>query len=289
MTSIAEIFAPPAGTNSTPEYTNSTSGADIMGKEDFLTLLVAQLQNQDPMNPDDPTEFTSQLAEFSSLEQLFNLNESIDGMVSSQLEADRFDTMGLIGKDIVYPDSTFSFSGEPISVGYQLDGTAASVTMYIQDENGVSIATLHPTELSEGDHFLEWSGFDNEGNEVPEGNYNIVLQASSAGDNTTIGISPLVQSEVTGVRFNDESGEPIIHTLAGAEIAAGSIIAVYQVQQAENSEETLSEEDKSFSKNGEKSILPGVTGTSTLQSTQKSAPTDEDQIKQDILRHLFSG
>ena len=210
-------------------------------------------------------------------------------MVASQLDADRFDTMGLIGKDIVYPDSAFNFNGEPVNVGYQLDGTAASVSMYIHDENGVNIAKLYPTGLTEGDHFVEWNGLDNEGNEVPAGNYNIVLQASSAGENTTVAISPLVQSEVTGVRFNDDSGKPIIHTLAGAEIAADSIIAVYQPQQTSNTDEPVSEEDKSFSGNTAKSILTGVTGTSTPQPTQKSAPTDEDQIKQDILRHLFAG
>jgi len=103
MTDIADIFTPPPALNTTPEYTNATSGADIMGKEDFLTLLVAQLQNQDPMNPDDPTEFTSQLAEFSSLEQLFNLNESIDGLADVQQKSDRLSSMELIGKEVVIP------------------------------------------------------------------------------------------------------------------------------------------------------------------------------------------
>lgn len=65
------------------QSSDTTSTDDIMGKEDFLTLLVTQLQNQDPLNPDDPTEFTAQLAQFSSLEQLFNINESMDEVVSS--------------------------------------------------------------------------------------------------------------------------------------------------------------------------------------------------------------
>ena len=73
---------PAAKTTST-----STAGAatvakkdTIMGKEDFLTLLVAQLKNQDPLKPDDPTAFTAQLAQFSSLEQLTNLNKSMEGL-----------------------------------------------------------------------------------------------------------------------------------------------------------------------------------------------------------------
>lgn len=288
MTSIADIFTTPSGENSTPEYKDSASGADIMGKEDFLSLLVAQLKNQDPLNPDDPTEFTAQLAQFSSLEQLFNLNESIDKMVESQLGADRFDTMGLIGKDIVYTDNTFSFTGEPVNVGYQLDGEAASVSISIQDENGANIATLHPTDLTKGEHLLQWNGLDNNGDEVPEGSYTIVVQASSSGKDSTVAISPLVQSEVGGVDFSDGSEDPIIQTLAGANIAASSILAVYQPQQT-NKNEPVNEEESSLTGNTEESASSGVTGTSTPPSAQQSDPMDDDQIKHDILRHLFAG
>jgi len=296
MTDIAEIFAPPITPNSTPTYTKTDAG-DIMGKEDFLTLLVAQLQNQDPLNPDDATEFTSQLAEFSSLEQLQNLNKSMDTLANTQLQSDKFATMGLIGQEVVYADSTFTLGAAPVKIGYQLDGTASSVTMTIQDETGSTVATLHPTEMRKGDHFLEWDGLDEEGNNLPAGKYNIVLQASAAGENSTIAISPLVQSEVTGVDFRGESGEAMIHTLAGAEISAGLIIAVYKPQQTHN---TIAEEDTE-----EESIVDetldgavdevvedlteGVTGTSTSQQTNGSAPTDEDQIEQDILQHQLAG
>ena len=90
MTDIAEIFGPTSQAN-TPVYSDQ-SGGDL-GKEDFLTLLVAQLQNQDPMNPEDATEFTAQLAQFSSLEQLFNINENMEDLALAQQQSDRFSTM----------------------------------------------------------------------------------------------------------------------------------------------------------------------------------------------------
>lgn len=288
MPSIAEIFTPSSTNTSMPEYTNATSGADIMGKEDFLTLLVAQLQNQDPMNPDDPTEFTAQLAQFSSLEQLFNLNESMDELAVSQVQSDNLGTMNLMGKEVVYADSSFNFSGEPVNVGYQLDGSAASVTMYIQDEDGASIATLHPTDFSEGDHFLEWNGLDSDGNVVPDGNYDIILQASSSGENSTIAISPLVQSTVTGVEFNTQSGEPVLHTLAGAEIATSSVIAAYQPDQVHDNNVLEDDEESDEDNETEKSIF-GVTRMSTPAQTKESVPMDEDQIEQEILQHLLAG
>ncbi|HID01942.1 MAG TPA: flagellar hook assembly protein FlgD [Desulfobacterales bacterium] len=292
MTDIAEIFAPPVAANSTPKYAKS-SDEDIMGKEDFLTLLVAQLQNQDPLNPDDATEFTSQLAEFSSLEQLQNLNESMESLASAQQQADKFATMGLMGQEVVYADSKFTFDGDPVKVGYQLDGTASSVTMTIQDEAGSTVATLHPTELKKGDHFLEWDGLDSEGNELPAGKYNIVLQASAAGDGNTIAVSPLVQSEVTGVDFSNSSGEAMIHTLAGAEISAGLIIAVYQPEQTHTKDITEEDEESSAFEDAIDGVVDditeGVTRTSTPQQTNESAPTDEEQIEQDRLQHSMAG
>ncbi len=287
MTDISSIFAPPPEPNSTPTYKND-SDEDIMGKEDFLTLLVAQLQNQDPLNPDDASEFTSQLAEFSSLEQLQNLNDSMEGLASAQQQSDRFATMGLLGQEVIYADSTFSFDGTPVNVGYQLDGMADSVSMTIRDDNGTTVATLNPTEMTHGNHFLEWNGLDNEGIEVPAGDYHIVLQATAAGEDSTIAVSPLVQSEVTGVDFNNNTGEAILHTIAGAEVSAGLIIAVYQPNQLYNRDDTEND-DNDVIEDVVKNITTGVTGTSTPQATKESAPTDEDQINQDRLHYQLVG
>ena len=292
MTDVSNIFATPTTANFTPTYTN-TSDEDIMGKEDFLTLLVAQLQNQDPMNPDDATEFTSQLAEFSSLEQLQNLNGSMAELSNAQKQSDRFATMDLIGQEVVYANSGFTFDGEPVSIGYQLDGTAASVSMIIKDDNGSTVTTLHPTEMRQGDHFLEWDGLDKDGNIVPEGKYSLILEASSAGEDSTVSAMPLVQSEVTGVDFSSETGEAIIHTLAGAEISSSAIIAVYQANRVETKNTPIDDEEDSIVEeiveDTVDDITADVTGTSTSPTAEESASTDEEQIAQDSLQHFLAG
>lgn len=293
MTEIAEIFKAPAIPNSNPEY-KSSSSSDMMGKEDFLTLLVAQLKNQDPMNPDDPSEFTSQLAEFSSLEQLQNLNDSMESLTGAQKLSDRFATMNLIGKDVTYTDGNFTFEGDPVSIGYQLDGQASSVTISIQDESGTTVSILHPKELGKGNHFLEWNGLDNEGNTLPAGKYKIVLQASAEGEDATIAASPIVRSQVTGVDFSNETGEAVLYTYAGAEIGSSAIISIYEPKQLTNyntSSEEESEENVDSTESTSESELvndtiSSVTGTSQ-ETTEESAPTDEDQIEQDrLLQHL---
>jgi flagellar basal-body rod modification protein FlgD len=167
-----------------------------MGKEDFLTLLVAQLKNQDPLNPDDPTEFTSQLAQFSSLEQLTNLNESMENMAASNANSDRFATLQTIGKNVIYQDSSFSYNGEEgAQLGYKLDGVASEVTLSIK-RNGSVIKTLTGTELSTGNHILNWDGLTESGTVADRGEYTISVSVQTA-EGTSIAASPLIQSEVT--------------------------------------------------------------------------------------------
>ncbi len=88
-----------AATAATPENT--------LGQDEFLTLLVAQLQNQDPLNPTDATEFTAQLAQYSQLEQLFNLNDAMDGLSAAQTSSQKVSALSLIGKEVVVEDSHF--------------------------------------------------------------------------------------------------------------------------------------------------------------------------------------
>ncbi len=285
MTEISEIFKAPAVPNSTPEY-KSSSSSDIMGKEDFLTLLVAQLKNQDPMNPDDPTEFTSQLAEFSSLEQLQNINESLESLSGTQKQSDKFATMSLLGKDVTYTDGDFTFEGDPVSIGYQLDGQAASVTMTIQDENGKTVSILHPTELKKGNHFIDWNGLDQEGNPFPDGKFKIILQATAEGEDATVAISPLVRSQVTGVDLSNDNGDAVLYTYAGAEISSGSIISIYEPKQSTNY--TSNNDEESSDLELEEEDTTNVTGTSP-ETTEESAPTDEEQIELDRILHAVTG
>lgn len=206
----------------------------IMGKEDFLKLLVTQLKNQDPLNPDDPTEFTSQLAQFSSLEQLFSLNESMNNLVKSNANSDRLSTLSTIGKEVAYTSSSFSFDGSPVEVGYQLDGPASEVTLQLQ-LNGVTQATIEGSELTTGNHYLTWDGLLKNGDKAPLGNYKIVVSAK-AGAETTVAVNPLVKSEVTGVDLGSTAGGTLI-TKAG-EIAFNSIIGVYDPHKKTTSADT---------------------------------------------------
>jgi len=203
---------------------NESADQTNMGKEDFLKLLVAQLENQDPLNPDDATEFTSQLTEYSSLEQLMNINEGMENLVTSNGNSDRLSSLSTIGKEVSYHGAEFKFSGEPVEIGYQLDGTAQEVTISLQ-QNGGTVATLKGTGLSEGSHFLTWDGLTTNGELAPVGDYEIVLNAKASEDES-VAVAPLIKSEVTGVDLEGGTGG-ILVTQAG-QINFNEILGVYQ-------------------------------------------------------------
>lgn len=220
---IENITQPSSSSQNSSGNTASKNTADIMGKEDFLSLLVAQLKNQDPLNPDEPTEFTAQLAQFSSLEQLFNLNESMENMASSNASSDKFSTLQTIGKHVVYQEDSFTYNGEgDMKVGYQLDGNAADVQLSIK-RNGATVAVLGGDELSKGNHILTWDGMTSNGTQAERGEYSVGVSVQTSEG--SVAASPLIQSEVTGVDLSSELGS-MLETSAG-EIPFSAVLGVY--------------------------------------------------------------
>jgi flagellar basal-body rod modification protein FlgD len=224
MSSVIQAISQ-AGTTATSETPSAKSARDaMMGKEDFLLLLVAQLQNQDPLNPNDPSEFTAQLAQFSSLEQLFTLNEGMTSLVAANANSDRLSTLSTIGKDVAYYGADFTFSGEPVELGYQLDGPASEVTLTLS-KDGMVIATLSGKELTAGSHYLQWDGLLENGTQAPVGDYTIALQAKATSEES-VAAAPLIRAEVTGVDLGSTDGGTLI-TTAG-EVPFNSILGVYE-------------------------------------------------------------
>jgi len=263
-----------ATTATTSSSTSATKTADIMGKEDFLTLLVAQLQNQDPLNPDDPTEFTAQLAQFSSLEQLYNLNESMAGLTTAQANSEKLAALSLIGKEVSYNGSKFTYDGTPISVGYQLDGTATSVTLSLQDADGKTVKTLQAadTELTAGNHFITWDGTDLDGNPVAAGTYKIVLQATASGKDASVAAAPLISSEVIGVDLSNG----MLTTNAG-EVLLNNLIKV--TESASSTQTTAA----TTASTGTTDTTNAATGIDAASTADKTATTDDGQTAQDII------
>jgi len=169
-----------------------------MGKNDFLLLLVAQLENQDPMNPQDATEFTSQLAEFSSLEQLENVNKSLEGLTTMSSEMERMSALGLIGQDVVAQSSQFHFNGDPVQLGYRLETPADDVKLYVLSQTGSTLATISSQENDPGEYFINWDGLSDVGMPLEPGDYSLAIRAVD-DDDKIIQTDSLIRGRVEAV------------------------------------------------------------------------------------------
>ena len=219
-----------AGTTNTSSNTATTSSSktSALGQDQFLTLLVAQLQNQDPLNPADATEFTSQLAQYSQLEQLFNLNDSMEQLAAAQNNSERLSALTLIGQDVVVENSEFTLGKESVEIGYKVDGTVTDVDLLIKNSDGKTVATLSASDLSEGNHFLTWDGKNSSGTALDPGTYSIQISAKN-GTTASASVSPLVRSEVTGI---DLSGSEAKIVTALGEYAISAIHGAYDSTQS---------------------------------------------------------
>ncbi len=202
-----------SSTASSTQTAANTSTPNIMGKDDFMKLMITQLKNQDPLNPMDGSQYAAQLAQFSSLEQLTNLNDS----VNKSIDANYFLTQSinntltttLIGKDVKLLGNKIPYSDQQnITIGYNLPSDAASVKVNIYDKSGALVKSYEDAENSTGEHKLSWDFTDNDGNNVVKGDYTFeVVASNSAGDPITLDQYQI--GSIDGVRFT-ESGTKLL-------------------------------------------------------------------------------
>ncbi|MDR1922098.1 MAG: hypothetical protein LBS31_10230 [Candidatus Adiutrix sp.] len=225
---------PPSG-NQTPltawtkETVPVTDGSERqMGKDSFLLLLLTQLQNQDPTNPMENTEMTAQLAQFSQLEQLTNMSGAITTMTSYIQAQNQFQTLTLIGKNVLAENDQLSVTDGKTDVEASLVTTeACSVKVYILNSKGESVRTLDLGLREPGEHAIEWDGRNTKGQLVDDGVYTFQVTATNlSGEVLDDGVYPQVSGKITSVSF-DASGQPIIH-MGHASLALGQVIQILE-------------------------------------------------------------
>ncbi|NOY52945.1 MAG: hypothetical protein GXP58_04910 [Deltaproteobacteria bacterium] len=152
----------------------STNGKEeaTLEKDQFLKILVAQMKYQDPMNPVQGTDFTNQLAQFSSLEQLIQVNSNLGSVQSGQKELGELSMSNYLGKHVLSKGSEISVTdGTPAAASYDLQGTAASGTLTVFDEEGSIVRIIDLGKKAPGRYDVTWDGKDMQGNLVSDGMY----------------------------------------------------------------------------------------------------------------------
>jgi len=225
----------------------ATSKPTVLGKDDFLNLLITQLQNQDPLNPTDSTEFTAQLAQFSSLEQLNNVNTNLEQLQNFQASANNSQAVSLLGKEITTNGNFLQLTdGGPVGFDLSLSGDAATVVSSVYDSTGGFVKSFESQNMAAGQHTLFWDGTDRDGNPAVDGSYTFEILAADA-DGHDIKTETFFTGTVDKVTF--ENNTPFLIS-GNQKIAVGDVIKVATPQ---NREEGPQLEEQSYtSTNGGK-------------------------------------
>ncbi|VTU26655.1 Basal-body rod modification protein FlgD [Variovorax sp. PBS-H4] len=191
------------GTSSTAQGSNTVAGSD--GEQRFLKLLVTQLNNQDPLNPMENAELTSQLAQMSTVSGIEKLNSTLSGLVNQTGSNQVLQAASLIGYNVLSPGNQIGTSapkdGEepaPVPFAVQLPGTAGDVQVKIVDAAGRTVRTLDLGSMAEGVNAVSWDGKADDGSAVPAGNYSFSVVATN--DGTHVEATALTFAQVAAVK-----------------------------------------------------------------------------------------
>jgi len=184
----------PTGTSS-----GQTSEPRSLGQDVFLKLLVTQLKHQDPLNSMEATEFVSQLAQFSELDEMRKISSGQDSLEKYLASLNNFSALGLLGKQVEFAGDTFSHVADsPSELAFNLGQDASNVQVRVYDGQGRLVATLKHSNLSAGRQSITWNGRDDStGSACPSGTYRFEVSATDAEGNavsaTTVGSGTVEQ------------------------------------------------------------------------------------------------
>ena len=208
MVDMISFVPPPAtGTTATDSAASLASNFDT-----FLTILTAQIQNQDPLEPLDSSQFTQQLVQFSGVEQQIRSNKQLETLISATNSSAGAALSGYLGEDVEIDTAGAQYTGDPIHWRYTLPADAKSTTVTVTDATG-KVLYSKTGELTAGAHDFVWSGEALPGKTIAEGQpYWISVVAEDANKKAITPQHSLV-TKVTGVDLT--YGEPALTTPAG--------------------------------------------------------------------------
>ncbi len=209
ITSTAELAA------SAGEKTNE------LGQSEFLDLMLAQLKNQDPFKPLENGEMVAQMAQFSTVSGIEEMNASLKG-VSESLQGNRLlEASSLIGRTALVSGNAASLTEEGLDAIYRLEDDATNITVSIHSEAGEMLHQEHIAQQSLGQHQFHWDGKTLTGDTAPNGKYNVEITYGNDKEKTTA--ETLVPSKIGSVSAISGGNELMLETEQGLRIALQDI------------------------------------------------------------------
>ena len=202
--------------------TNSATGSKSLGKDAFLQLLVTQLKNQNPLEPQDNGEFVAQLAQFSSLEGITTLNDTVSGLASNYNSSQALQASSLVGRSVIAPgdkavvDTSKSFSGT-IAVPASVDPVKVNIT----NADGKVVRTIDLGSEVAGTSTFIWDGKNDAGEVATAGTYTFGATATYDGKATSL--VTYLPATVNSVTISQTGGELMLNLAGAGSIALSKV------------------------------------------------------------------
>lgn len=192
--------------NKANQLSSRKPGGNQLDKDAFLKLFITQVQNQDPLKPDDSSAMAAQLAQFDGLEQMMNVNKNLEKMAAENQSSRAVGLINFVGKELKLDGGKLAWRGGKVTDSvYNLERDTSRAMLEVRDAAGVVVSLQDLGQKAAGDHTLEWNGKSKEGKNVPEGVYTFaVLGQDLQGAEVASRITSTVK--VTGVDLKDAGG-----------------------------------------------------------------------------------
>jgi len=212
---ITSSFAPTAVTD--PVYVDPATTNDLGDKDIFLKLLVAQMEYQDPLNPQDATQMSSQLAQYNAVEQQIATNDLLQQLVDNSGVGSSSSPTGTgtdyLGHPVTVNDNNVLYDGTAQNFDIVLDNNATDALVFIYDANGNSVRSMTLNNLGAGSNSVSWDGLTDNGAPAAQGNYTVdVAAADISGGEVAASIQR--SGIVEAVRFTSTGTELIVGGIA---------------------------------------------------------------------------
>ena len=195
--------------------TQQTTNNNELGQNAFLKLMIAQLKDQDPTKPQDPSAFMSQLAQFSQVTSTQNMEASITTLTDSMRSAQVLNGASLVGHNVLAPATSDTIdSGGTVTGAIDVPKATTAVKIVVKDAAGTEVRSFDLANPSTGLNNFTWDGKTNTGTAAPAGQYSFSAVGAVSGANTSL--DPLLLSRVGSVSIDPTSGSLTLNTSTGA-------------------------------------------------------------------------
>ena len=217
---------------------NSTTSADVIAalqkssasstsKTDeaqsrFLKLLTEQLKNQDPLNPMDNAQMTSQLAQISTVDGIAKLNTTLTALLQDSQSSEAMQAAALVGKGVMVEGKALTLSGSKAYGGFELTSAADKVTVTIKDSAGTEVRKMELGSFDAGVFNFAWDGKTTNGSQAVDGKYTMSIAATRGSDD----VKPIaLQLTTVNSVLRTSKGE------VSLDVGSGNLVSLTDIKQ----------------------------------------------------------